>query len=88
MLAVPSIVPVVPNMLVCHSLLKLVNVRNMMNRMAITFCGNVGSTLVVLYVTLNMTIPGVFTHHCVTGSHRGFLRRRLTGEGTEKGFVR
>lgn len=70
-----------PKILVCHTLFTFVSVRNIMNRMAINVGGLVGTSLTVVYVTLNITVPGMFFHHFVTSGHGHQLLGVLIREG-------
>lgn len=79
-------------MLVCHVLFNVVGVGiRDVSRMAPlvgTVRDNMGSKLIVVYVTLKITVPGVFKHHFVTSSGGGHLTRLLGRHGTHNGFIR
>ena len=76
-LTIPSVIPMIPGVLMYRSMLPLINMRGVVGEVTLAFSNGITSALIILCIALGVAIPNIFARRYIAKDRRRRLKRML-----------
>ncbi len=85
-LAIPSVIPMIPGVLMYRSLLAFIDMHGVVGEVTVAMHNGIMASLIILFIAIGVAIPNIFFRHLITTDRERQLlhllieRRRMHGE--------
>lgn len=76
-LTIPSVIPMIPGVLMYRSLLAFINLHGVVGEVTIAFYNGINSALIILCISLGVAIPNIFARRYIATDRKKLLEREL-----------
>ena len=76
-LTIPSVIPMVPGVLMYRSLLALINMRGVVGEVTLAFSNGINSALIIFCIALGVAVPNIFARRYIAKDRQRFLTQML-----------
>lgn len=76
-LTIPSVIPMIPGVLMYRSLLAFINLHGVVGEVTIAFNNGITSALIILCISLGVAIPNIFARRYIARDRQLYLKQEL-----------
>ena len=86
-LTIPSVIPMVPGVLMYRSLLAFINMHGVIGEVTNAFSNGINSALIILCISLGVAVPNIFARRYIAKDRREFLQKELEERKARGKFI-
>ena len=86
-LTIPSVIPMVPGVLMYRSLLALINMRGVVGEVTLAFSNGINSALIIFCIALGVAVPNIFARRYIAKDRQRFLTQMLAERRARGKFI-
>lgn len=86
-LTIPSVIPMVPGVLMYRSLLAFINMHGVIGEVTNAFSNGINSALIILCISLGVAVPNIFARRYITKDRQKFLQKELEERKARGKFI-
>ena len=86
-LTIPSVIPMVPGVLMYRSLLALINMRGVVGEVTLAFSNGINSALIIFCIALGVAVPNIFARRYIAKDRQRFLTQMLAERRVRGKFI-
>ena len=86
-LTIPSVIPMIPGVLMYRSLLALINMQGVVGEVTNAFSNGITSALIIVCISLGVAIPNIFARRYLAKDRQKFLEEELAKRRARGKFI-
>ena len=86
-LTIPSVIPMVPGVLMYRSLLAFINMHGVIGEVTNAFSNGINSALIILCISLGVAVPNIFARRYIAKDRQKFLQKELEERKARGKFI-
>ena len=76
-LTIPSVIPMIPGVLMCRSLMALINMNGVVGEVTVAVSNGINASLIILCISLGVAVPNIFARRYIAKDRQRFLKEEL-----------